>query len=201
MTKTFQQFVQDLLGSVKKEGRLVIAVDGFGGSGKSTLARKLCAHIPNVGTVCVDDFLQPIVPGGENEFHWERFEQEVIEPLRNGKEIRYAPYSWKEKAFRDDVVIASHQPIIIEGVYSTKEMFHDAYDVRIWVDTPDHIRLERGIARDGEEMRELWENVWIPFQQDYFKKHQPHTFAHFIVDGAASNLEEDEIVIKAVTNE
>ena len=38
--------------------------------------------------------------------------------------------------------------------YSTDELA-GFYDYKIWVETPREIRLQRGIERDGEEMRKL----------------------------------------------
>lgn len=201
MTMTFEEFVQDLLNRIDQAQRLVIAIDGFGGSGKTTFASALQKHIPSVGIVSVDHFLQPIVEGGDDEFHWERFEQEALNPLRNGGEIRYAPYDWKQKAFQDEIVIDENQHVIVEGVYSTQEKFRDAYAVKIWVDAPDEIRLERGIARDGESMRQMWEDVWLPFQCDYKSKHTPHLLVDIVIDGAASDFGKGEIVVKELGEE
>lgn len=198
MTKTFEKFVQELLDGIGLAKRLIIAIDGFGGSGKSTFAQKLREKFPTAGIVSVDHFYQPITSDGENEFHWERFEQEAINPLRSGKEFRYRPYNWKLQVFQDEVVIDCDQHVIVEGVYSTQEKFRDAYDVKIWIDAPDEVRLQRGVARDGELMRPMWENVWIPYTKKYMEEHQPHLSADIVIDGAGSNFEGDEIVVRDV---
>ncbi len=200
MKKTFQEFAQDLLTRFVKNGRIVIAVDGFGGSGKSTFAEKMSEYMPNIGRVCIDHFYQPISPEGENEFHWERFEKEVIDRLKNGEEICYAPYDWKEKKFHDEIFIEKDQSVIIEGVYVSQEKYREVYDAIIWISTPDQMRLERGIKRDGEVVRAMWENVWLPYTQKYMNEHRPDEAADIIIDGAESDFNANEIIIREITS-
>lgn len=201
MKKTFEQFVQELLDGIGNATRLVIAIDGFGGSGKSTFAQRLREKIPAAGIVSIDHFYQPITPDGENEFHWVRFEKETIDAFRNDREICYQPYDWKLKAFQNAIEIGRDQHVIVEGVYSTQEKFCDAYDVTIWIDTPDSVRLQRGIARDGESMRPMWENVWIPYTRKYMEEHRPHLSVDIVIDGVESDVDADEVVVKDVREE
>ena len=56
-------------------------------------------------------------------------------------------------------------------------------DLRIWVDAPYETRLARGVARDGEESRRTWEEVWIPREERYVERDDPISAAHLIVDG------------------
>ncbi len=199
MKKTFKQFIQELLDRADQPDRCVIVIDGFGGSGKSTFAEKMLEYIPSAGIVRVDHFYQPIVADEENEFHWERFEKEALDPLRGDREIRYRPYDWKLKTLQDEIVIGEDQNVIVEGVYSTQEKFRDAYDITIWIDVPDGVRLERGIARDGELMRQMWENVWIPYTKKYMAEHRPDRSADIVIDGAASDFDADCIVVREVS--
>jgi uridine kinase len=198
MKKTFQEFIRELLVRFGENERIVIVIDGFGGSGKSTFATKLCEHLPNAGIVCVDHFYQPLTPGGENEFHWDRFEKEVIEQLRKREAICYALYSWKEQAFFNDISLQKDQPVIVEGVYTSQEKYRDAYSIKIWIDTPEHIRLERGVKRDGESVRVMWENVWLPYTRTYMAEHRPDEAADIVIDGAESDFTTTDIIIKKI---
>ena len=50
------------------------------------------------------------------------------------------------------------------------------------------IRLARGIARDGEQARTIWEQDWMPKEDDYVKTHLPHERADLLVNGTTSYL-------------
>jgi uridine kinase len=59
--------------------------------------------------------------------------------------------------------------------------------VRVWVDAPRDVRLARGIARDGEEARSRWEDVWMPQEDRYVAQDDPIPSAHLVVDGSESS--------------
>ena len=72
---------------------------------------------------------------------------------------------------------------MVEGVCALHRMFRDDYDVRVWVDAPYDVRLERGVARDGEEARATWVEGWIPMDERYVERDDPISCAHVVVDG------------------
>jgi hypothetical protein len=39
------------------------------------------------------------------------------------------------------------------------------------------------VARDGEQARETWENVWMPREEAYVAVDDPVSSAHLVVDG------------------
>jgi hypothetical protein len=45
------------------------------------------------------------------------------------------------------------------------------------------VRLERGVARDGEASRVTWETVWMPNELAYIERDEPIGCAHVVVDG------------------
>ena len=45
------------------------------------------------------------------------------------------------------------------------------------------LRLERGVARDGEEARSTWVDVWMPSEDRYVERDDPVSCAHIVVDG------------------
>lgn len=196
MNNSIEQIAENILERKTRTSRLVIGIDGFGASGKSTFAKMLHHHIPSAGMVCIDHFYQPLVPGGTNEFHWERFEKEVIQPIRAGMEIRYTPYDWTSGSFQEVNIITKDQPVIVEGVYSTQKRFVDAYDVKIWVDVSRDTRLARGIARDGEASRPMWENTWLPYTEKYMMEFRPDLCADMVIDGERSDFEKGLVVTK-----
>jgi cytidylate kinase len=62
-------------------------------------------------------------------------------------------------------------------------MFRADLAVRVWVDAPPAVRLERGVARDGEASRVTWETVWMPNEMAYIERDDPVSCAHLVVDG------------------
>ena len=74
---------------------------------------------------------------------------------------------------------------MIEGVCALHRELRDAYAVRIWVDAPEDVRLERGVARDGEAARATWVEVWMPSEARYVARDRPLECAHLVVDGTA----------------
>ena len=74
--------------------------------------------------------------------------------------------------------------IVVEGVCALHQLFREAYDLRIWVEAPRRLRLARGVARDGEESRTVWETRWMPSEDRYIERDDPISAAHLIVDGS-----------------
>jgi hypothetical protein len=52
----------------------------------------------------------------------------------------------------------------------------------VWVDAPAELRLRRGIERDGENHRSLWER-WMLEEDAFFRTDETRDRAHFIVSG------------------
>ena len=73
--------------------------------------------------------------------------------------------------------------VIIEGTYSTRYELAAFYDFTIWVECPREKRLDRGIERDGEEMRSMWEENWMVYEDLYVDAHLPQDRVNLIVDG------------------
>jgi uridine kinase len=185
------------LADLHAEGRtFLVAIDGAGGSGKSFLADALLAELTShnvlAEVVHFDDFYLPsalrsaanVKPIGAN-FDWRRLRDQVIQPLRVGGVARYFPYDWAT----DQLAATPRQVppgtiVLIEGVYSSRRELAPLYDWRIWVECPRALRLARGVARDGEAARGIWENDWMPSEDLYIHEHRPQEYADLTVSGA-----------------
>ena len=75
--------------------------------------------------------------------------------------------------------------VVVEGVCALHSMFRDDMAVRVWIDAPYEVRLERGVARDGEASRSTWVDVWMPNEAAYVERDDPVSCAHLVVDGTA----------------
>ena len=70
----------------------------------------------------------------------------------------------------------------MEGIYSNRTELSKYYNIKIWIECPEDIRLSRGIARDGKEMKEYWQNVWVIQEKRYYEEHKPYLRADIILN-------------------
>lgn len=189
---SFKQLVDGINEISKKQSTLLIGIDGCGGSGKSTFADKIKEECSNVTIVHKDDFYLPssqIInthptkkPIGA-DFDWKRLLNQVLEPIRHEKEGYYQRYDWETDSLAEWHTVPFGGIVIIEGVYSIRKEIADKYDFKMWVDCPREKRLSRGVDRDGEEAREMWENNWMISEDIYVEKHKPYERADIVADG------------------
>ncbi|PJN90963.1 uridine kinase family protein [Bacillus sp. mrc49] len=170
----------------------LIAIDGRGGSGKSTLASLIQAACPGSAVVHMDDFHLPSsrcfqLPPSQKpiggDYDWKRVFRQVLKPLSEGMEARYQRYDWDKDALAEWHAVPSEGLVIIEGIYSTRKELALLYDFTIWVECPRNRRLERGLERDGEEARQIWEDNWMIQENLYVEAQTPQERANLVVDG------------------
>ena len=154
----------------------IVAIDGAGGAGKSTVARWLAREL-DAPIVHTDDFASWDNPTG----WWPKLVAQVLEPLAAGSAARYVPTRWGGPE-RSEVTVAPTEFLILEGVTATREAFRPYLAYAIWVETPRALRLERGIARDGEQMRGRWER-WMAEEDRYVAREQPAEHADLVLSG------------------
>jgi uridine kinase len=153
---------------------VLVGIGGHGGAGKSTLANA----IPDAVVVGTDEFWDG------SGFDLRRLRREVFDPLRAGDSARFASFDWAAGQPRGQRDVEPRGVVVVEGVCALHRMFRDDYQLRIWVDAPREVRLERGVARDGEAARSTWEDVWMPREDRYVASDDPVSAADLIVDGS-----------------
>jgi len=70
----------------------------------------------------------------------------------------------------------------LEGVSSTRRELDVPWDLTIWVEAPKEERLRRGIGRDGEHMRQQWEEVWEVEEDAYVQTQHPERHADVVIN-------------------
>jgi uridine kinase len=175
----------------------IIGIDGCGGAGKSTFAARLSRALDGVPIIHTDDFASHDVP---TEW-WPRMLADVVEPLLRGEAATYPPYDWHRRRPADHTTtVEPHDVVLIEGVGATRKAWRDRLALRVWVDCPRELRLARGIARDGEELREFWLE-WMRAEDAYLATEQPYAYADVVVDGVtqAPDPENQYVVLDGLT--
>ena len=151
----------------------VIAVDGMCASGKTTFAN-LLAEESRFEVIHTDDFFLPFEmrteerlsqPGGN--IHYERFNEEVIIPLKENKDFEYRVFDCSSGTFGSKRKIRHGKPVIIEGAYSLHPQIPDIYDLKIFFEISPALQLERIRNRNGDQALEAFKEKWIPFENRY----------------------------------
>jgi uridine kinase len=168
------------------DSMLFVGIDGAGGSGKSTLALRLSEALDESIVVHIDDFAD--WTDGAN-WQLSTFAERVLEPLKAGITAKYQRYDWPTDSLGDWFEIAPGKIAIVEGVTAVRADLREYWAVSVFVDCPRDVRLERGVTRDGEEIRSKWTDIWMPGEDAYFDRDRPREHAQFLFDG---NSESDE---------
>ncbi len=143
----------------------LVCVDGPAGSGKTTLAAALAAALePTFGPV-------PVVHGDEVYEGWDvvagasdrlaafaglatRIDAWLLDRWRHGLDGIHPTWDWHLGAWGEPVVVAPAPVVVLEGVaLGSRELRRHAV-LTAWVDADDDVRLDRVLARDGEQIRD-----------------------------------------------
>jgi uridine kinase len=149
----------------------VVCVDGPAGSGKTTTAAAVLTAARAAGATAHVVHLDDLYEGwsGLGGSLWPRLMAQVLEPLRRGRPGRYQRYDWLTSGFDDWVDVPPTDVLVLEGCGSAPRAA-DAFAVlRVWVEAPDALRLERGLARDGADARPQWEQ-WMRDEAAHFAR-------------------------------
>jgi uridine kinase len=151
----------------------LVGIGGHGAAGKTTLART----VPGAVIVSTDEFWTG------SGFALDRVRTDVLDPLRNGAVATYKSWNWATKTSNGMRSLSPSGVVIVEGVCALHEMLRDAYDLKVWVETPRDVRLTRAVERDGESEREQWVKVWMPNEEAYIHRDQPLQCVDLVVSG------------------
>ena len=177
------------INQIKQNKKLVlIGIDGPCASGKTTLADKLAQEL-GVQVIRADDFFLPfemktphrLSQAGGN-IHYERFKEEVSLGIESGKAFEYGVYKCAEGRIAEKKRVIPEGIIIVEGSYSLHPKMGLDYDLRIFVEAPLDLRLERILVRNGKEKLEMFKEKWIPMEDAYFENYKIKATCNMIID-------------------
>lgn len=178
---TVLDLVEERVRASTRATRLV-AVDGPSGSGKSTLAQPLAARL-GAPLIPIDDFVSWRAFDG----WWPRFDRQVVQPLLAGGPAVYRARDWEGDELGDGLgewrTVPWAPVVVLEGVTSSRRPISDSLACAVWIEAPSPERLVRGIRRDGESHRPLWER-WMREEAAFFEADGARSRADVVVDGA-----------------
>lgn len=167
--------------SAEGQKPLVISIEGSSGAGKSSLAAELAKSYP-VTLIHMDHYFLPpelrtekrLAEAGGN-VHYERFLEEVVEPLREAKAglrnaLHLRVFDCAVMSLGDAHETELKPLIIVEGVYSQHPYFEDYSDLKVFLNLEKETQRERIKARETASKQERFFNEWIPMEERYFAK-------------------------------
>ncbi len=156
-------------------GRLV-CIDGPAGSGKTTLAAAVADVVPGTQVVHCDELLQGWrgLPGLAATVVG------LLAPLASGEVGHWLRWDWVADRWAETHPVQPGGLLVLEGVGCWSPRVADLVGLLVWVEAASDLRLERGIARDGETMRPHWER-WRRDEDELFARLATRDHADLVV--------------------
>jgi uridine kinase len=158
-------------------GRL-ICIDGPAGAGKTTLAADV-GSLAGALVVRMDD----LDPGWDGLFDVEAEVLGLLRPLAAGETGYYRRFDWAADEYRETHHVDPAPVLVLEGVGSGNRSWRDLVTTLVWVEAPREVRLARGMARDGEQLRDRWV-TWMRDEELLFEQEQTRSHADLVLDTA-----------------
>ena len=150
---------------IEENNIFTLGIVGGTGSGKTTVANKLKKYLTKELKVTIiqqDSYyydrsnISPHERDSINYDHPNSIDYELLlkhlSLLRNGQTINMPSYNFISHTRENNIIVIPTDVLIVEGILLYHyEKLQNCFDYRIFVDTPDDIRLIRRIERDIQE--------------------------------------------------
>ncbi len=195
--------VEHVAGSVPALGRpVLVAVDGADGAGKTTFANVLVGVLGAAGRrvvrASVDDFHHPRAYrhalGRTPETVWSRsfdldaLRRELLEPWRRGPGSMYRR-RWHDlvtDTYVDERVepVPDRGVLLVDGVFMQRPELAGFWDLVVWLEAPDEVRVARMAARDDtvDDVADPDQQRYLGAQRIYSELCNPRATADVVVD-------------------
>lgn len=195
----------------------IIGIAGGTGSGKTTVAKLIAANMPHGTTTLLEmDFYYKdrshLPPEERQKINFDEPDAldnslliSHLQALRKGKSIRVPQYDFATHSRSKETLTIDRTPlVIVEGIltFSLPEL-RNIFDLRLYVDTDDDIRLMRRIKRDIIERGRDIDSIKEQYYATVRPMHRLHVaptreFAHLIIPEGGSNKLAIELIVRGL---
>ncbi|MEI7851202.1 MAG: uridine kinase [Kiritimatiellales bacterium] len=168
----------------------IIGIVGASGSGKTTVARELAEHAENASLMSQDNYYISL-PDDVDSKDWNFDDPAVIDlenlardlaALKRGETVEGPRYIFSTHKRAPDTVTLKPAPlIIVEGLFLfLPKHLRDVFDLKIFIDVPMDVCLERRVERDVVERGRTAETIrqrWAEQVEPMYSKHVEPTRA------------------------
>lgn len=175
--RRFEPVVEEIKGLLQSDKTpILVAIDGHAASGKTTLGYYL-EEMFECNLFHMDDFFLQNDQRTEERLEevggnvdYERFREEVLEPILKRENVGYRPFSCKTRTILEMEETPFKRLNIIEGSYSQHPYFGEVFDLKVFTEITEEEQIERIRQRNGEVMLQRFVSEWIPKENAYFEK-------------------------------
>ena len=158
---------------------MIIGICGGTGSGKTTIARSIVQAVGRENVVLVeqDSYYRNLADMPLDERHQANFDHpdsidsdmlvNHLMRLKQGLSVDMPLYDFVTHTRSEDIEVINPKPVVIvEGILIFAEpRVLDLLDVRVFVDTPDDVRLMRRLRRDITERGRTFERTLDQYER------------------------------------
>jgi uridine kinase len=193
---------------------VLIGIAGGTGSGKTTLATRIVEAVPAGQALLLQQdsyyrdrsHLSPAARAAINFDEPEALENDRLERdlrrLKAGQPVDSPLYDFATHTRRTDSRRLEPAPVVVvEGILLfAVAAVRDLFDLRLFVDTPDDVRLLRRIKRDLLERRRDIEAIAAQYLSSVRGMHELHVaptrqYAHLIIPEGGENAQALEVIV------
>jgi uridine kinase len=200
-------------GAMALADTLLIGIAGGTGSGKTTLAQRIARALPGGVVIIEHDWyyrdrsgVPPAERSGLNYDEPAALENELLArdlaTLRSSSVVECPQYDFSTHTrLAKTVRMEPARIVVVEGILLfAVEILRDAFDLRIFVDTDDDIRLMRRIRRDIVDRGRDIEAIEAQYYTTVRPMHLLHVapskrFSHLIVPEGGENAEALDVIV------
>ena len=159
----------------------VVIIDGGSGAGKTSLATRVARAWPVAGRVQVIA-LDSLYPGWDGlDGGAERALEGILRPHGRGLLGAWRRWDWERGEEAETHAVDPALGVIVEGSGILRRSTARLADVRVWVESEEHSRKSRALARDGDTYRPHWDR-WAAQERRHVERDSPRELATRVVE-------------------